>query len=181
MSLIEHRDDAGSAPRIFRDADDPARALALAIYAETGSALTASRETGVPTSTIQYWVDSEDGAASIESVRLAIRHSSAHKIAGIAQVALDATMERLLYGDEVMDKDGVLRRVKMKGKDAAFIASLMIDKHALITGQLVTGAKIDSALSSLADRLASAVAQAARQAASQGATQVPTAPAPELG
>lgn len=182
MSTIEHGIDPGaSRAAVFRDADDPSRILALSIYAETGSLLTASRETGIPQSTLHYWLSKEDAADQLESLRLAIRSQTAHKWAGVANLAIDVLLDRLAHGDPVLDKDGVERRIGIKGKDAAFIASIATDKHALITGALVQGAKMDNALASLADRLAQAVTQAAKQAASQVATPVPQAPAPEIG
>lgn len=179
MSLIEG--EASRAPGVYRTADDPARIMAMAIYAECGSLTVAAQETGVPVTTLKYWVDSEDGAATLEALRTSLRHQTAHRWVGAATLAIDVVLDRLVHGDPYIDKDGVERRIGIKGKDAAFIASIATDKHALITGAMVQGAKIDSSLSSLADRLAAAVAQAAQAASSQVSHPAPQAPAPEIG
>lgn len=173
--------EGGDSVRIHRDDDDPSRQLALSIYAETGSIDTASQSSGVPPSTIHSWINREGVVDELEALRLSIRSATAHKWAGLASLQLDAALERLRQGNEVVDKYGVRHYVPVPFKDLIFGASIATDKHALITGMMVQGAKIDHALAGLADKLANAVREGAKLAASAAPSSPPPTPPPELG
>lgn len=137
-------------------------ALALAIYAETGSVTTASRETGIPQTTIYQWAnEDEECIALIDNLRVSVRANYAHKLAGLIGLGLARVHDALTLGDEYVDRFGNLRHKRMSGKDAAFVTSILIDKHALVTGALV-GAKASATLHGLADKLSGLMAQAQR-------------------
>ena len=51
-----------------------------------------------------------------------------------------------------MGKDGEIRKIRVKARDAAAIASIMADKHALLTGGL-QGKKVEKGLPALANQL----------------------------
>lgn len=127
-------------------------ALAIATYAESGSLKTASRESGVPEPTIWTWINSEDGIALLESLRTAIRVQYATKLVSLVGLALDQVHKRLTYGDPYIDKHGAVCYAPCKLRDVTLTASIMIDKHALITGSLV-GQKANATLNGLADKL----------------------------
>jgi hypothetical protein len=146
------------------------RYLALGVYAETGSFTTASRETGIPRKTIEVWANSDDGANFLSEVSQAIRVNYAHCITGMVGKALRVLDESLARGDPHVDKYGRVTYVPLKAKDAAVVASILIDKHALITGGLVAS-KASSTLYALADKLSGLMAQANK-------LDMPDAPAP---
>lgn len=169
------------AVRVHRDDDDPKRMMALAIYGETGSLATASRHTGIPASTIHRWVQSEDGAETVEALRVASRANTAHKYVAVSSLALDATMDRLVRGDPHVTKDGEIVYAPVKARDAAVIASIATDKTYLIAGALQDGQKINQALRSLASELVSIVRHEVAGQRGPGASVAPDDLAGELG
>lgn len=126
--------------------------MALAIYAETGSVATASRETGIPKTTIYQWVNDERGLQLVENLRISVRVNQAHKLAAMSAKALDLLNQALTRGDPIMDRVGRIHYVPVKARELAFITSILIDKHALVTGAMV-GAKASTTLNGLADKL----------------------------
>lgn len=152
-----------TALRVYRDADDPDRLMALAIYAETGSITTASRHSGIAPSTIASWVEREDGAETIESLRIAARAQSAHKYMALTSMAQDLAMERLVKGDPHVTKDGRVVYHPVKYRDLMVGASIATDKTYLIAGALNDGAKVNSALRDLASQLTQAIAAGVAQ------------------
>lgn len=132
---------------------------ALSVYAETLSATEAAKATGIPKSTINNWLTEEDIDSTLEQLRLAIRYSCAHAYAMGAILAVNATIERLTNGDEVLNRDGELVRRKMSGRDTAAVASIFTDKHALLTQAVNQGANVDKTLTTLADKLMSMVSE----------------------
>ena len=163
LEIIEPEVVAESSPRIFRDLTDDSRVLALSVYASTASLVTASRFSGVPVTTIHGWVNSEEGASQVESLRIAARAHTAHKYVAAADVALEMTLERLVKGDPHVLKDGRIVYAPVKARDAAVIASIATDKTYLIAGALDGAAKVDRALRTLADRMTQAVTSAVQE------------------
>lgn len=143
---------------VSRDIDNRERNMALAIYAETLSIATAARETGIPESTINYWINSEEGTETVEDLRIAARANSAHKFMAITAMAQDAVLKRLAQGDPHVTKRGEIVYAPVKAKDAAVIASIATDKTYLIAGAMADGQKINRALRSIADQLTQAIA-----------------------
>lgn len=130
--------------------------LALAIYAETLSVSAASHRTGLPTSTIQSWLNEEGSDAVLTDLRQAIRREIAFKCAEVAVLAVDATKERLLNGDHKVLANGETVRVPVSAKDSTYIAGMMIDRHALLTG--TNQGNASAALDAIATKLMQALA-----------------------
>ncbi len=133
---------------------EPERAVALAIFAETGSYDTAGRETKIPPSTIRYWVESNPNIdAELEALRAVLRKRLAWKYAEGAELAVDVVNDRLRNGDQVLDKEGNIRLRPVPAREAAFIASIFTDKHALLSGTMGKSKPEDQALTTLAAEL----------------------------
>lgn len=129
------------------------RMLALSVYAETGNISEAAKTTGVPKTTIHGWLNRDDsGDALVEMLRTALRFKVAHRCAEACVLAITNTIDRLRDGDEVMGKDGQIRNIRVRARDSAAIASIMADKHALLTGGL-QGKKAAAGLPKLAQEL----------------------------
>lgn len=140
---------------------DTERTRALWVYSETGSFAHASRESGIPPGTIKGWIErDEDGsiASELDQLRLAVRHGGAHKAAAWAIYAMDKLGEALQRGDAHLRKNGEVVYLPVKAKDCAWIASIMIDKHALLTGMAGNGTA-NHGLTGLADKLVAMVSE----------------------
>lgn len=157
---------------------EEAKALALSIYAETGSFETASRDTHIPRNTIRYWVESNPNIdAELDALRRVIRAETAHRYAQIAIRATDELLDRIENGDEIINKSGDYVRRKVPARELAFIASIATDKHALLTGTMVKQGKEDQTLAALAERLVAAWDAKRRQIAAVDAATYPQASA----
>jgi len=134
------------------------KALALSIYAETGSVDTAAQETGLPATTVRNWIDRDPEIDSkLEALRRVLRERMAHKYATIAIESAEALLDRVRNGDYRVDKNGETTRVPVLARELAFITSVAGDKHALLTGTMQKQRGEDQALTSLADKLVSAL------------------------
>ena len=143
------RPKTGSAARTGEEKN-----LALAVYAETLNQNEASRVSGVPKTTINGWLETEEGSAIVDRLRIAIRYEMAYKCVEVSKLALDSVLDRLKSGDWVINsKSGEQERIPVMAKDAAMIASMAIDKHALLTGTIESGKNINSGLLALAGEL----------------------------
>lgn len=130
--------------------------LCLAIYAETLSRTAASKQTGVPESTIQSWLDQEGSEAVLNDLRQAIRREIAFKCAEVAVLAVDAARDRVANGDFKVLASGEQVRVPITAKDATYVAGMMIDRHALLTG--TNQGNASAALDAIATKLMQALA-----------------------
>ena len=128
---------------------------ALSVYADTLSIKTASESTGIPLTTIHYWLKDEESGEYIETLRSAMRSHMAHKYVEGARLALDATIDRLKNGEDAI-VNGEIIKVGVKARDCAMIASICTDKHALLTG-MSTGSKAGAALQQIAANLMAAL------------------------
>jgi hypothetical protein len=130
-----------------------AKMLALSVYAETLNTAESERVTGIPRNTVHTWVATEEGQAQIDSLRAAIRYQLAYKCVEVSRKAIEVIQDRLDHGDHKIGKDGELVRVPVTAKDAATIASMAIDKHALLTGTIDRGSNIQAGIRALAEGL----------------------------
>ena len=129
--------------------------LALAVYSQTLSCNTASRETGIPAATIYSWSVSEEGIATISELQATVRSVAAHKFLTIAVTAAEQLLDRIHNGDEVLDSKGNLVRRKMSGKDLAHATSIATDKYALMTkGTQGNNASVNKQLLDIVGKLA---------------------------
>ena len=141
-------------PRMMHSHSDKMRALS--IYAECLSASTASEVTGIPRSTITTWLDDEESNSYIDTLRQALRANVAHQYVKATMLAVDAIIDRLENGDEQVIQGGEVIRVKVKARDAAAIAGICTDRHALLTG-MSQGSKAGAALAQVAANLIAAL------------------------
>ncbi len=153
---------------------DAERTVALAVYAETGSCDAASRETKIPPSTIRYWIDNNpDIDAELEALRAVLRKRLAWKYAEGAELAVDVVIDRLRNGDQVLDKEGNTKLRPVPAREAAFIASIFTDKHALLAGTMGKSRPEDQALTTLAAELLKSFKAGKDQARKAGAASYP--------
>ena len=149
---IEHRSRARGKTSKSAHSEE-SKNLALAIYAETLNCEEAARQTGIPQSTIRTWTQTEEGDAKINELRAALRYQLAFKLTQVSQEAIRQIEDRLTNGDERLLPNGEIVRVKIPGKELASIASMAIDKHALLTGTIDAGKNIKAGVESLAQAL----------------------------
>lgn len=111
------------------------RQQAVATYLATGDSNQAAKLTGIPARTIRSWFDQDWWIESTERLRAQHEKQLDAKLTAIIEKAMDVTLDRLEYGDEVIGKDGAPVRRKVSGRDAAVIGGVAFDKRALIRGQ----------------------------------------------
>lgn len=155
-STVDHRKLRRPDVKRVPKHDYRTKMLCLAIYAETLSRTAAAKRTGIPESTIQTWLDEDGSDAVLNDLRQAIRREIAFKCAEVAVLAVDATKERLLNGDHKVLANGETVRVPVSAKDSTYIAGMMIDRHALLTG--TNQGNASAALDAIATKLMQALA-----------------------
>jgi len=115
---------------------------ACALYAIHGKAKRVSELTGIPENTITHWKNHSDWwEHHIVSIRAQTRDYTLSRIEKAIEKAFDKTDEALELGDVVKvdwDRDtGEEKAIRapVKGKDAATIAAIMIDKRQILLNQ----------------------------------------------
>jgi len=130
-----------------------AKALALAVYAETLNTEEATRLSGIPGSTIRTWTNSEEGQAQIDTLRAAQRYQNAYKFLEMSNKGIAVLMDRLEHGDYKLTKSGEIVRVPVAADVAVKIVGMAVDKHALLTGTIDRGSNIQAGIRALAEGL----------------------------
>lgn len=115
------------------DLDDKLQA-ALA-WIMVGSTEEASRLCGVPGRTIRYWMEQSWWENVVDEARKVKQKELDGLWTGLIHKAATEVKERLEEGDETLDKQGNIRRTKIKAKDLAVILSIVVDKRALLRGE----------------------------------------------
>lgn len=157
-AIVDHRRVARAGIPQQHSRPEEEKAYALAVYAETGSTETASRESGIPRSTISSWIDRDpDIDAKLDALRRVVREKTAHRYAEIAYRAAEELLDRVNNGDYHVDKAGNTTRRPIPGRELAFISSIAADKHALLTASVVKQSGEDASLTRLADGLLKAI------------------------
>ena len=115
-------------------AGDKLRAtLALTV---TASAAKASRISGVPASTIRAWKNTAPWwPKAVEYALLCKKEELDSDYTEIQELANEAVKTSLKIGDEKVDRNGDIIRVKMSGRDAMMVSAIARDKQALLRGQ----------------------------------------------
>ena len=113
------------------------RYKAAAALVAGSNSIAASRESGIPASTIRHWSHNDaDFQMMCQEIRTEFGEKIKFKLAEIIDESADQTLDRLRYGDVVRDtKSGDLVRVPIKGKDAAIIGAVAFDKLRLAENQ----------------------------------------------
>lgn len=146
--------------------DDETRRTVVALYLQYGNATKVASLAKIPKRTILDWVRADWWESVAASVRAMVTNETRGKLQAIITQGLDSTLDRLTNGEEISTKDGI-RIVKVKGKDAAVITSIMIDKLQASL-QAPTLARVDGKVEVLADQLERLSAQVnARTVSSQ--------------
>lgn len=153
----DHR-SIGSPRSDQRSYSEEDKALALSVYAETGSCETAAQDTGIPRTTILSWVKRDpDIDAKLDAMRRVLREQMAHRYAVIAFRAAGELLDRVENGNYHVDKEGNVTRRKMPGNELAYVMSVAGDKHALLTGTMQKQKTEDEDLTRLAGKLVQAL------------------------
>lgn len=168
--LIKHNTQSGP------QHSEQAKTLALSIYAETGSVQTASRETGIPRSTIGSWIERDpDIDAKVDALRRVVREQTAHLQAEIARRSAEELLDRVNNGDYHVDKEGEVTRRPVPARELAFINSIATDKHARLTGTMGKTRAEDQAITTLMDGLVKEFESRRLKARAQDALTYPQA------
>lgn len=168
--IIDHRTLPRNTTQTGKAHPEEIKALALAIYAETGSIETAARDTNLPRSTIDNWIRRDPEIdAKLDSLRRAVRERTAHRYAEIAYRAAEELLDRVNNGDYHIDREGNITRRPIPGRELAFISSIAADKHALLTANVVKQNGEDSSLTKLAEGLIQAIDRRTRRAKADAA------------
>lgn len=172
-----HRAWARPGPdRSYTEAD---KLRALAMVAETGNRGMAARRLGMPPTTVWQWADRAERDGTLDELRRAVRHRMAWDYIDLAQRALAVALDRLEHGDPHLARDGTVHFLPVRARDAAMIASIATDKHALVTGQLGQGRPSDQGLADLADRLVTAMRTARAHATARDPEPAQPSPDPD--
>ncbi len=113
------------------------RYKAAAALVATGNSKAASRESGIPASTIRHWShNDEDFQMMCQEIKSEFGEKIKYKFAEIIDESADQTLDRLRHGDVIRDtKTGELVRIPVKGRDAAIIGAVAFDKLRLAENQ----------------------------------------------
>ncbi len=113
------------------------RYKAAAALVATGNSKAASRESGIPASTIRHWSKNDDDFLLMcQEIKTEFGEKIKYKFAEIINESADQTLDRLQNGDVIRDtKTGELVRVPIKGRDLAIIGAVAFDKLRLAENQ----------------------------------------------
>lgn len=150
------------------------RGHALAVYAVTNSFNTASKESGIPETTISSWVNKEEGYDLVARLRVALKERTAWRWMQIVEEAQKQMVQRLEYGDPHVLKGGNIVYHPVKAKDVTLMASVAQDKLTLITNGLEASRATGQQLAALAEKLLAAKAKPPK------AKDEPASPVPDV-
>jgi len=113
------------------------RYRAAAALVATGNSKDASRESGIPASTIRHWAHNDDDFQMMcQEIRTEFGERIKHQLAEIIHESANETLDRVMNGDVIRDtKTGELVRVPIKGRDLAIIGGVAFDKLRLAESQ----------------------------------------------
>ncbi len=113
------------------------RYRAAAALTATGNSKAASRESGIPASTIRHWAHNDDDFQMMcQEIRTEFGEKIKHQLAEIIHESAKETLDRVINGDVIRDpKTGELVRVPIKGRDLAIIGGVAFDKLRLAESQ----------------------------------------------
>ena len=113
------------------------RYRAAAALVASGNSKDASRESGIPASTIRHWAQNDDDFQMMcQEIRTEFGERIKHQLAEIIHESAKETLDRVRNGDVIRDtKTGELVRVPIKGRDLAIIGGVAFDKLRLAESQ----------------------------------------------
>jgi len=130
------------------------RYKAAAALVATGNSKAASRESGIPASTIRHWSQNDDDFQMMcQEIRIEFGEKIKIKLAEIIDKSADQTLDRIRNGDVIRDpKTGELVRVPIKGRDLAIIGAVAFDKHRLILNQPTSITQLSGGLDAMVEK-----------------------------
>lgn len=127
---------------------------AAAAFMVSGSLEVVSSQLSIPLETLTQWVQTESWNNCVDMVKFRQGAKLDASLTSIIEKATDEIVDRLENGDEVLNRDGSMVRVKVKAKDAMNIAAMAIEKRQLIRGQPTNIRDIGTRVSALAEKMA---------------------------
>ncbi len=143
------------------------RYKAAAALVATGNSKAASRESGIPASTIRHWSQNDDDFLLMcQEIKTEFGEKIKYKLAEIIDESADETLDRIRNGDVIRDtKTGEFVRVPIKGRDLSIIGGVAFDKLRLAENQptnIVQHENSDEHIKRLSDQC-KAISQASRR------------------
>ena len=111
------------------------RREAVAIYLQTGSQELTAQHFGVTRQAVAQWSVKPWFAELVDELKEGIDAEQKALARQLIRNGQIAALERLENGDEVLTKDGQVVRLKMRGRDAAVIGAIWLDKLRLMEGR----------------------------------------------
>ena len=113
------------------------RYKAAAALVATSNSKAASRESGIPASTIRHWSQNDDDFQMMcHEIWSEFGAKMRPKLAEIIDESADQILDRIRNGDVIRDtKTGNLIRIPIKGRDLAIIGGVAFDKLRLAENQ----------------------------------------------
>lgn len=108
---------------------------AVAWFYATGDLGAVEKKMGIPNRTLSDWRHSEWWAQIAQKIEEEQEQEIRAKNSNIIRRAQEEILDRLENGDAALAKDGSIRRVPVKAKDAAVIGSISFDKNRVMMGK----------------------------------------------
>lgn len=109
---------------------------AATAYVMTGSVRGVQRITGLKQQTISDWKNRSTWWPDlVQRIKKEKQDNVDAIMTNIIHEAGTQVLDRILNGDEIIDKDGGKHRRKMSGKDTAMVMAITWDKRALVRGE----------------------------------------------
>ncbi len=113
--------------------EDKYRAAAAVVA--SGSVEGASRQTGIPASTIRSWGHDEEFRTLCQEIRAKYGDEIKGNLAQIVKEGTAEISDRIKHGDFILDKKGEMIRRPMSGRDLTIATGTMFDKLRVLEGQ----------------------------------------------
>ncbi len=125
--------------------EDKYRAAAAVVA--SGSVESASRQTGIPASTIRDWGKDEEFKKFGQEIRAEYGDEIKSNLAQIVKEGTDQIQDRIKDGDYILDKKGEMIRRPMSGRDLTITTGVAFDKLRVLEGQPTQIIRQDDGLS----------------------------------
>lgn len=102
---------------------------AVVVWKACGNLSKTSELTGIPYNTIKQWSHRDWWREGLLSLKAEDSTMLEHATTNLAKQAADVVRERLSNGDFILDRDGVLVRKPVNGRDAAVIMGISMQKR----------------------------------------------------
>jgi hypothetical protein len=129
----QHDLNALYSPRAKYTAEE--KLAAVLAYVMTGTVAGVVRLTGFKQQVISDWKNNSSWwPDAYHNVKKQKQEEVDGTLTSIVHAAAGGIMDRIMHGDEVVDKNGDLVRRKMSGKELAWVMGITYDKRALLRG-----------------------------------------------